>query len=298
MINTDIAIIGAGPAGISTGIQLLRAGFSPIVFEKSQPGGLLREANLVENYPGFPSGIPGKELCELFRLQFQRVGGKVIQSEVISLDFRAGTFTIRASEEEFSSKIAVVASGTVPKTPEGMIIDEDAVDNIHDSILELENVSGARIVIIGAGDAAFDYALNLSGRNEIVILGRSSKPKCLPLLFQRAMADSSIRFIPEFRAERISRSNSGNIVMGSENSCPSEILADYILLAIGREPATRFLGDSIVERKKDLENAGLLYFIGDVANGSFRQTSIAVGDGIRTAMTITESLRKKFICEL
>ncbi|MGC9315298.1 MAG: NAD(P)/FAD-dependent oxidoreductase [bacterium] len=292
MINTDIAIIGAGPAGISAEIQLLRAGFFPIVFEKSQPGGLLREANLVENYPGFPSGIPGKELNELFRLQFEFVGGKVIQSEVISLDFRGGNFTIRTSEGEFSSKIAVVASGTVPKTPEGMIIDEDAAEKIHDSILELENVSSARIVIIGAGDAAFDYALNLSGRNEMVILGRSSKPKCLPLLFQRAMADSKIRFIPEFSAERISRSGSGIVVMGSENSCPAEFLADYILLAIGREPATKFLDDRIVAQKKDLENTGRLYFIGDVANGNFRQTSIAVGDGIRTAMTITEGLRK------
>lgn len=298
MINTDIAIIGAGPAGISAGIQLLRAGFFSIVFEKSQPGGLLREANLVENYPGFPSGIPGKELTELFRRQFERVGGKVIQGEVISLDFRDGTFSIRTSEEEFSSKIAVVASGTVPKTPEGMIIDENAAENIHDSILELENVSGARIIIIGAGDAAFDYALNLSGRNEIVILGRSSKPKCLPLLLQRAMADLNIRFIPEFSAERISRSGSGIVVLSSENPRSAEILADYILLAIGREPGTKFLGDSIVARKKDLENAGRLYFIGDVANGNFRQTSIAVGDGIRAAMTITESLRKKFICEL
>ncbi len=292
MRTNDITIIGAGPAGISAGIQLLRAGFSPIVFEKSQPGGLLHEANLVENYPGFPSGIPGKDLSELFRRQFELVGGKVFHSEVLSLENRDGNFSIRTSENDFSAKVAVVASGTVPKTPEGIIIDEDAAGNIHDTILELESVSGARILIIGAGDAAFDYALNLCGRNEIVIIGRSSKPKCLPLLFQRAMADSNIRFNPGFYINRISRNGSGIVVLGSENSRPAEIRADIVLLAIGREPEIKFLGDNILACKKDLENAGLLYFIGDVANGNFRQTSIAVGDGVRTAMTITERLRK------
>ena len=64
--NIRIAIIGAGPAGIACAIQLIRQGYSPIIFEKGEIGGLLKNANLVENYLGFPGGISGKKLCSLF----------------------------------------------------------------------------------------------------------------------------------------------------------------------------------------------------------------------------------------
>jgi len=67
----EVAILGAGPAGIAAAIYLKRAGFSPILFEKQQSGGLLRHAFLVENYPGFPHGITGTKLADLFTKHLQ-----------------------------------------------------------------------------------------------------------------------------------------------------------------------------------------------------------------------------------
>ena len=82
-----VAIIGAGPAGISSAIQLKRFGIDPIVFESDQIGGLLHNANLVENYPGFPDGISGEKLCMLFIEQFNKCNTNIINEEVITLDY-------------------------------------------------------------------------------------------------------------------------------------------------------------------------------------------------------------------
>ena len=75
-------IIGAGPAGLGTAIQLKRYGISPLVLERESIGGLLRNANLVENYPGFPAGIPGVELVQLLKKHARASGVEVILAEV------------------------------------------------------------------------------------------------------------------------------------------------------------------------------------------------------------------------
>ena len=71
MCFQEVAIIGAGPSGIATAIQLKRYGIEPVILEKEEIGGVLKNANLVENYPGFPDGISGPELVKLFKKQVE-----------------------------------------------------------------------------------------------------------------------------------------------------------------------------------------------------------------------------------
>jgi len=81
----DVVIIGAGPAGISAAIQLKRYGIEPTLLEKEEIGGLLKNANLVENYPGFPNGVPGPELVKLFKKQLENAQIKVHFEKVLKL---------------------------------------------------------------------------------------------------------------------------------------------------------------------------------------------------------------------
>ena len=80
-----VMIIGAGPAGLATAIQLKRYGIHPLLFEGEEVGGLLRNANLVENYPGFPKGVSGSKLVNLFSRQAENLHIDVTHEQVLEL---------------------------------------------------------------------------------------------------------------------------------------------------------------------------------------------------------------------
>ncbi|MBU1708243.1 FAD-dependent oxidoreductase, partial [bacterium] len=110
----NVVVIGAGPAGIATAIQLRRHGIEPVLFEQNSVGGLLRNANLVENYPGFPEGIAGPALVALFQQQLENAGVVVHNEKVLELEFREEAFFINTEHRTAQFPIAVIASGTIP----------------------------------------------------------------------------------------------------------------------------------------------------------------------------------------
>ena len=89
-----IIIIGGGPGGITAAIQLKRYGLEPLLLERRELGGLLWNANLVENYPGFPNGVRGEKLVGLMRKQVERLGVEVRREEVEQVDWKENHFTV------------------------------------------------------------------------------------------------------------------------------------------------------------------------------------------------------------
>jgi thioredoxin reductase (NADPH) len=106
MRKSDAAIIGAGPAGISAALQLARYEIYPFVYEADTPGGLLYNAGTVENYPGFPKGIEGPELAALFAEGLAASEAEVCPEEVLSVDYAAGVFRVRAETEADFSRLS------------------------------------------------------------------------------------------------------------------------------------------------------------------------------------------------
>lgn len=285
--NVRIAIIGAGPAGIACGIQLFRQGYSPLIFEKEEVGGLLRNANLVENYPGFPGGVSGSKLCSLFEKQLLAYSPNIIKQNVTNISYIEDQFIVNADDDVYYFKILIVASGTLPKKTNDFFVSQNAKDRIYYDLTKLKKIKNKSFAIVGAGDAAFDYALNMSKNNTVIILNRSDKINCLELLFERASKNINIQYIENTSIESVDMENDRlKISIINKNY----LLSDYLLIAIGRNANISFLNESIINNKDELEKDGFLYFIGDIKNGKFRQTSISIGHGVKTAMEISEKI--------
>ena len=346
MKHSKIAIIGAGPAGIACAVQLKRYGLEPLLFEKNQIGGLLRNANLVENYLGFEKGISGKDLVEKFRKNLENSGVTPIFEETQKVSFAEGIFRLETDNGLFTSEILVIASGTKPGSfpychceEEALLPTKQSKTEINDNLwiasdkcprndemkffyeiadLPKKDYSGKKFAIVGAGDAAFDYAINLVNNykvSEVVILNRSDKAKCLPLLEKRAEETGKIKHIKNIQVDLISQPviasdqrERGNLSI-VKNSQSIRLLrrctprnddsiimdTDYVIVAIGREENLDFLDENLTKNSSDLQNQELLYFIGDVANGSYRQSSIATGDGIKAAMKINSKINTIYL---
>ncbi len=287
MKGPKVIIIGAGPAGLSAAMQMKRQGQQPIVLEGGRPGGLLHHANLVENYPGFPEGITGPALVKKFLAQAGRLGVEITPTQVHNLSREEGIFRIDTDLGRFSAEIVIVASGTKPKPFADVEIPEKASQRVTSDVVPLLDVRDKTILIIGAGDAALDYALNVGDQNQVVILNRSSKVKGLKLLWDRVQIKPSIRYYDQHMVLNVQQAPDQRLEVDTFSKGEGHtFVCDYIIPAIGRVPALDFLDRDLIDQVESLSERGDLYLVGDVKNDLFRQTGIAVGDGLRAAMDI------------
>lgn len=286
----EVAIIGAGPAGIATAVQLNIYGIDCVLIEQHEIGGLLRNANLVENYLGFPDGIRGKDLINLFKLQLERLKVEIVHNKVKRISYYGDGFKLESNNEVIYCDQLVLATGSLPKTImlKGKSVEKGNGKRILSEIHTLFNKEKLNIAIIGAGDAAFDYALNLSARNNVSIHNRSDRVKCLQHLFKSVQKSSNITYYTFSTLANVTSHNENLEIDWSNSNQIVKESVDYLIVAIGREPNLACLNKDVYYRMSELEKDGKLFMVGDVTNGIYRQTGISVGDGIFTAMKLNK----------
>jgi thioredoxin reductase len=285
-----VTIIGAGPAGIAAAIQLQRSGIKFLLLEKNRIGGLLNEANLVENFPGITNGVSGKILTARLKRQLRAAGINIEKTQVLRLAYHDGYFMIQTEKQTITAGKVILACGTLPLAPGPPLDRLQPQERIFNSVLPLLKTKQKTIAIIGGGDAAFDYALNLARKNKVHILNRSGKPRTLPILLNRCRQHHNIIIHENSRlTNAMSTEGATEIMLKTLNQLSgqkNEIVCHLILIAIGRVPALHFLAPDLRATIAKLELQKKIFLAGDVGNGRFRQAIIAAADGLRAAMEI------------
>lgn len=285
----DAIVVGAGPAGLSAAIQIARSGFKVALLEKGKIGGLMLNAQRIENYLGFPAGISGSELAKVFARQLRRHKIKVFFQQACEIA-KKRLFHVETNEQTLKSRAVIVATGTVPKAA-GLKGEKSIIGKrIFYEVYGVPCINNKKtFVVIGSGDVAFDYALSLRQKNyTVVIVSRSKKPKCIRLLKKRAEA-AGIRHYCGIKVLDVKLKGKMLHLICKKGLKRKDLIANYALIAVGRVPTAPKLRMPQTKANK-LQG---LYFAGDVVNGVYRQVSIAAGSGLLAAMHAIDYLGKK-----
>jgi thioredoxin reductase (NADPH) len=274
-----MAVVGAGPAGIAAAIQLARAGHEVLIYEPGKIGGNLWNAGFVENYPGFPGGITGRNLAALMEDQFNEHGFTVGNAPVSEIrKAESGYLVISDSEETFDG--VILCSGTKPKKAGFPGEDELAAAGLLRygiSGMKSRAESGDALVV-GGGESSMDMALSLAETGLKVVLLHRSEPRGIRELMDEIANEDSVSLLRgTVLGARIHRDKA--VVHIETESGKQEMPFDLVLVAVGRERSLPVLAGI------DPENPPRGFRVaGDARHGGLGQTAMAVGDGVRAAM--------------
>jgi thioredoxin reductase (NADPH) len=302
----EAIIIGGGPAGLTAGLYLMRAGIDALLLERALPGGTPLNTGRVENYPGFPEGISGRELMDKFSEHAKTFGLPVKEfTEVESLSRIEERFAIKTVDGLYESMGIVVATGTEPKKigipGEAELLGRGISYCATCDGMFFKNLD---VAVVGGGDAAIEEGLLLANiAKKVYIIHRRDTLRAQKILQDRAFKNNKIEFLLNKKPVEITGAHQvENIIV--ENTLTEErsrIGVNGVFIYVGSAPNTAFIGElaemddsGFIFTDEDLatKTAGL-FIAGDVRKKTLRQISTAVGDGALAAVNLEKYILGK-----
>jgi thioredoxin reductase (NADPH) len=306
--RTKVAIIGSGPAGYTAAIYAGRANLDPVLFEGggaaiepvTLPGGQLMITTEVENYPGFPKGVQGPELMELFKAQAERFGTRVVTGDVTAVDLSDRPFKITSTEGDLVADTMIIATGAsakwlgIPSEPKFQNYGVSACATCDGALFK-----GRELIVVGGGDTAMEEANFLTRfATKVTIVHRRDEFRASKIMLDRALHNPKITLITNAVVEEIlgelpRPGVTGVRLRDTRDNSIREMPAGGLFVAIGHEPNSKLFRGLL-----DMDDAGYLkvkpgstatkipgvFACGDVADHVYRQAITAAGTGCMAAI--------------
>ena len=299
MTQTQLVIVGSGPAGYTAAVYAARAGLSPVVIAGSvTAGGELMNTTDVENFPGFPEGIQGPELMENMRQQAERFGAQVVYDDVASIDFAPGAHKLTtALGSEYTAQAVILATGSAYRHLN--VPGEDQLSGHGVSWCATCDgffFKDQHIAVVGGGDSALEEATFLTRfASKVTLIHRRQEFRASVAMQKRAQADPKLEFLLDSEVASINGDTSvtgltiRNTVTGEE----SELPVTGLFVAIGSDPRTDLFKDTLdlredgylaIDGRTSKTSVEGVFAAGDVIDPVYRQAVTAAGSGCVAAL--------------
>jgi thioredoxin reductase (NADPH) len=301
--HVKVLILGSGPAGLTAALYAARADLEPVLITGTEFGGQAALTYTIENYPGFPDGVGGAQLGELFQKQAEHFGAQIEFDTANRVDLSQKPFRITTDGGEFTADSLIIATGASPvhlNVPgEGLLVGKGVS---YCATCDGAFFKGKRVVVVGGGDSALEESLFLTRfASSVTIVHRRDKFRAGALLQNRARQNPKINFILNHVVtevagkEKVEAVKIKNVLTGEVTERPT----DGIFIFVGHTPNTQLFQDQL-----DMENGYIridqrmhtsipgVFAAGEAADSHFKQVITSAGMGAAAAIEATRFLEQ------
>lgn len=301
----DVIIAGSGPAGLTAAIYAARSNLSVLVIAGVEAGGQLIWTTDVEDYPGFPEGVQGPDLVNLFRKQAERLGAKFTDGDITELELSTRPFKAKVGSKAFVGKTVIIATGASAKwlgLPSEQKLRGRGVSAC--AVCDGAFFKGQDLVIVGGGDSALREAIFLTKfANKVSLVHRRSELRAFKALQDRARANEKIEFIFDSEVTEVLGENrvEGVKLLNNKTKAETTLKVGGLFIAIGHKPNTEFLKGQIkTDQAGYLKLTGTsttsipgVFAAGDVHDFKYQQAITAAAAGCTAAIEVEDFLEEE-----